>query len=165
VINLINDIQKAIDARAYCIALMGALTLPDICSALECADGLSSSERYEKWFDRRVASHYPGEMNGRQCYLHWFRMFHPSACRVDDRQRTERHAFVVPGSTGNSTVFRANGVVYLDLGVFCLHLGNAATVWLKAVRWTEPFETNSARIFTVHPKGIPGAVVKWPMIC
>lgn len=165
VVNLINDIQKAMDASAYCIALMGALTLPDICSAMECPDGLSSAERYENWFNIRVARHYPGELNGKQCYAYWCRMFHPSAARAEERQGAERHAFVVPGSTEINTVFRANRVVYLDLGVFCRQVGDAANSWLKAVKWTEPFETNCARILTIHPMGIPGSVVRWPMIC
>jgi hypothetical protein len=83
------------------------------------------------------------------------------------RQRfsSERVVFVIPGS-GSSVgpTMRANRVIYLDLHTFCCDMTDAVQGWLKAVKWTEPFENHMAGIVRVHPRGIPGAIELLPML-
>lgn len=52
-INMINDIEKAMDAGAYLSALALALTIPDIMGKVEFG-GIGSKARYTKWFDKYV---------------------------------------------------------------------------------------------------------------
>jgi len=83
------------------------------------------------------------------------------------RQRisSERVVFVIPasGSSGAPTM-RANRVIYLGLHTFCGDMTDAVQGWLKAVKWTEPFESHMAEIVRVHPRGIPGAIELAPMV-
>ena len=48
-----NDIERAIDAKAYIAALTLALTLPDICGKAQYPDA-KPTERYKKWYAEHI---------------------------------------------------------------------------------------------------------------
>lgn len=48
---LVSQTQKAVEAKLYYLALMSALTIPDIAAALESSDGLASGARYAAWYE------------------------------------------------------------------------------------------------------------------
>lgn len=64
-IEKIEDIKKAMDAKAYLCALALALTLPDICGKVaypEMNRSNKSRERYVKWYDEYITKHdYPDD--------------------------------------------------------------------------------------------------------
>jgi hypothetical protein len=163
-IDLLDDIQKALDAKAYYLALMGTLALPDLCAAMEHADGITSPERYETWFNTRVGAKYKGELTGEQCYQFRCSMLHDAA-KSPHRYAQERIVFMIPGAdlTGRRTM-RANRVVYLNLDMFCHDVVIAVAGWLKVVKWTEPFETHVAKMVSVHSIEIFGATERLSMI-
>lgn len=51
----VKEIRAALDNRLYFIALMSALTLPDICGMAEYS-GESTGSRYKKWINKYVNS-------------------------------------------------------------------------------------------------------------
>ena len=57
-IDKINDIKRAIEAKAYLSALALALTIPDICGKLAHPAISQIRERYAKWFDDYVFPFY-----------------------------------------------------------------------------------------------------------
>ncbi|MFD1259469.1 hypothetical protein [Entomomonas asaccharolytica] len=69
----IEDIEKALKAKAYLSALALALTLPDICGKVAYPK-LKVGERYIKWFDEHVTDDSPNEianypiLDGKKCY-------------------------------------------------------------------------------------------------
>lgn len=52
---IIKEVKLALDNECYIVALMGALTLPDICGK-SAYPNLRSGERYKKWCDEYVYS-------------------------------------------------------------------------------------------------------------
>ncbi len=46
---LLKQIAHADEAGMYLLALMGALSLPDIAAALQSPDGRTNRKRYERW--------------------------------------------------------------------------------------------------------------------
>jgi hypothetical protein len=48
------EIEKALEARLFYLALLLTLTLPDICAALEQPDGRSGKKSYEEWYNRNI---------------------------------------------------------------------------------------------------------------
>lgn len=57
-IDKINDIKRAVEAKAYLSALALALTIPDICGKLAYPTIPRVGERYIKWFDDYVSQFY-----------------------------------------------------------------------------------------------------------
>src|SRR5438132_8002722 len=107
---LLQQIERATAAgNLYYVALLTALSVPDICGALESEDGEATRTKYIAWFDRWVASKYvvrgAPSLTGEVCYyyrcsaLHQGRAAHP-------RMGYSRVLFVEPGATTN--VFHNN---------------------------------------------------------
>lgn len=57
----VKEIRAALDNRLYFIALMSALTLPDICGKAEYPDEKSTGNRYKKWINKYVNSREVGK--------------------------------------------------------------------------------------------------------
>lgn len=51
---LINEIENSLQSGNYLIALMAALTLPDICGKAEYPNEQKSSIRYIRWYDEWI---------------------------------------------------------------------------------------------------------------
>ena len=49
--DIIQQVRAVNGADLYYVALFSALALPDICAALEAADGQASKAKYVAWFD------------------------------------------------------------------------------------------------------------------
>lgn len=55
-LNIIDEVNKALDNNLYLAALSLALTIPDICGKAEFSqDGVS--DRYKKWFDEHIGQY------------------------------------------------------------------------------------------------------------
>ena len=48
---LLKDIEEAVRLKLYSVALIGLLTLPDICGAVEYGEDVAVGERYLKWLN------------------------------------------------------------------------------------------------------------------
>lgn len=57
----VKEIRAALDNRLYFIALMSALTLPDICGKAEYPDEKYTGNRYKKWLNKYVNSREVGK--------------------------------------------------------------------------------------------------------
>lgn len=53
-LQLINDVNKALDAECYYSALTLALTFPDICGKAEYPQEKSTAKRYKDWYDNQI---------------------------------------------------------------------------------------------------------------
>ncbi len=54
-----SEIERALSAGLYYLALAMSLSLPDICAALESPDGETSGQRYKRWCDVWFLPCYP----------------------------------------------------------------------------------------------------------
>lgn len=57
VIQLVQDIRKALENDLYLVALSSALTLPDICGKVAYPDESSSRKRYIYWYDEEIGKY------------------------------------------------------------------------------------------------------------
>jgi hypothetical protein len=84
------------EGRLYYLALAGALTIPDMCAALESKDGETAGPKFIAWFDKNFAHRHvtnKGEtiLTGAQCYGYRCSFLHQG--RMQHRQSGDRRLF------------------------------------------------------------------------
>ena len=116
---LLGELEGALNAELYTLALVGALAIPDIAGALESNNGEATRARYEAWFDANVPPHLqamqggaqvgtPRPLNGANCYRFRCSLLHQGAIedQKPDPTTYRRLIFVDPsGVTPWATVF------------------------------------------------------------
>jgi hypothetical protein len=95
---ILRDINAALNAKLWFMAIAVTLSIPDICSLLELdyeKDGWSKQHKYAAWFDQWVKNKIR-MMTGQDCYrlrggvLHNARFHHP-------KDPNKRYIFILPG--------------------------------------------------------------------
>ncbi len=166
--DLICQIERAIQARSYYLALYVTLMLPDICGAMESDDGLSKRARFVKWFEKYVAPAYTAygqrTLTGEVCYayrcavLHQGRAQHPNL-------GFSRILFVEPGATTN--VFHnnvLNGALNIDVSIFCTDVLKGVEAWLLVAEQSPNYKKNYPLFMQRHPEGLAPFVLGIPVI-
>ena len=123
--DFLGQINAAVGAGLFYVALHSALALPDICAALESPSGTTSGERYADWFDRFVANKYtvgPNKepsLTGDQCYQFRCALLHQGRLQPDRAQGYSRMFFLEP----NGGLIMHNNVMgdalNIDVRIFC----------------------------------------------
>ncbi len=143
---LFDQIEDASRHKLYFVALMSALSVPDICASLESKDGRASGTKYAAWFDANMI-YTP--FTGADCYGFRCSMLHQHSA-VPHKSAFDRVFFIEPG-TGGPTMHRndfhigAATAFNIDVGLFCTDVVGAGRKWLRTVEGTEPFTTNYAK--------------------
>jgi len=165
---LFNQVRVTSSLGLFYAGLFSALTLPDICGAMETAKGRGSGGEYAKWFDRWVAPRYAVQgtntFSGAECWELRCSMLHQGKAR-DPRNLYGYFAFV-PGPGLHDISFRRptiNGVLMPDLLIlsipkFCGDVVDGAEAWLESVRGTQPFESHYEAFLRLREDGIPGYI-------
>lgn len=169
-----RDYLEQIDAAAtsaYYLALVGALTVPDICGALEAPNGRATEAKYVAWFNRWVGPAYArGEKSftGIDCYLYRCAMLHQARARPTrerpPRGSFERVLFVEPGHDPEVHDVIIAGALVIEVPTFVRDVTAAARRWLEEVEGTEPFERNDELAFRRYPYGLEPYIVGAPVI-
>ncbi|MEY2480978.1 MAG: hypothetical protein QOI04_1905 [Verrucomicrobiota bacterium] len=162
--DLLHQIRTARDAGLYYISLMSALALPDICGALEAADGFASGARYEAWFDKHVGPKYNGFFAGADCYLFRCSFLHQGRTQ-HPRGKYSRILFLEPAASGvvmHNNIL--NGALNIDVRIFCEDLVSAVEVWLPEAKKLPHFANNLSQFVTRHPNGLAPYIVGLPVI-
>jgi hypothetical protein len=168
VYEFLDEIERALGARLYQLALAGALAVPDIAAALEAQDGRSSRQGYERWFDAHVALElvtWSGPLTGASCYRFRCSLLHQGT--VEDQKpplKFRRLVFVDPAVNAVFHLNQCGDVLNLDLRLFCLAIVTAARRWLSAMSGTEPFRTNLEKCVRYRANGLPPAIIGVPVI-
>lgn len=147
---LLDEVEASAASKLYRVALLAALTVPDIAGALDSADGRASQQRYERWFDKYVAPKYVAfgtqYLTGHDCYqyrcvlLHQARMLHPAS-----RYKRSVFLFAKEENIAYCGAFLLDGgaTLAIDVSVFCRNLVAAAQTWLDEVENSALFQANS----------------------
>src|SRR5258706_12317035 len=152
--DVLEQIRRASDQGLYYVALFAALAIPDICGALESADGESAGAKYAVWFDRHIAPRYGGLLSGEDAYLFRCSMLHQGTTQ-HPKSSFKRFLFVEPGATGS--VFHnniLNDALNIDVRIFVRDVVEAALQWLPTVEDLPQYRANSARFVTRYPVGL-----------
>ena len=125
-----REIERALSARLYYLALVSTLSLPNICSALESPNGETVAKQYKSWCANWFTS-YP-EVTSDDLYflrcgvVHQGRLHHA-------KSQFSRILFTLPDGHGN--VLHRNilsDALNLDLVTFCHDMINAVSIWYSA---------------------------------
>lgn len=164
---LLTEIEKALDAGLYFVALQSALTLPDICSLLESNDTHSSGDKYSRWFDDNVGRPNQLMFTGKNCWNYRCSCLHSGQSEAKDAKGKgySRVFFLVPGKT---TVLMHDNVINdmynIDIVTFCNQMIEGVRKWEKVAKETELFQRKYELLMRVRPDGFPPYIVGTPVI-
>jgi hypothetical protein len=161
----LEQLTMATNNGLYLLALGSALTIPDICGALEAADGEAKPHRYIAWYNANVVpGHGPESMDGAACY--WFRCgFLHQGRAAHPKSRYSTILFVEPSpSAPVRHMWEMNGALCVDVRLFCYDLIHAAREWNERARGTPHYETNIRKFITRYPNGLAPYIVGPPVI-
>ena len=168
--HLLDDIQKAVGAELWLLAVTGALLVPDVAGALAHRSGEAKGNRYRAWWDStelRVA--YDGYLSSADAYFYRCSLAHQST-GGHPRAATGRVLFLPPGP-GTIHLLRmeqmgpnAENAVALDIQAFVADVVGVARGWLNAKRADPIVSVNLAKGARLHPGGIAPFIVGYPVI-
>lgn len=152
------QMKQASDAGLFFPALVLALTLPDICSALASENGRSSGSKYRQWIREWVypdwSDDFPEKLWDYRCaLLHQGRSTQgksgsfPIAFIVPDPNRPRLHNI--------TTSFGADEVTWCDVTSLVNDVGRAVGTWLSAHGRSSLVRRNLERSIHLRAKGIP----------
>jgi len=133
--------------------LVLTLTLPDVCAALESADGRSTPDRYKAWYSAWLARKYGRHLTADDMYY--------LRCGVQHQGRFEHPAMQY------SRIFftlRPGGVFFhmnifkdalnLDLPFFCKDVIESVDEWFDHKRDDQQVQANLSHLVQFHPNGM-----------
>ena len=158
-----DEIERAITAQLYYLGVFFALSLPDVCAALESADGTTSGRKYQAWCDAWFLPSYPvltsQDLYSMRCgMVHQGRLGHPN-------MQYARVLFTVPNVARN--VFHCNilnDALNLDATVFCRDMIQAVNQWYAAKQDEPSVVANMPRLIQFYPQGLAPYMVGMPLI-
>ena len=160
---VLEDIGRALDAGVWLGALITALMVPDICAALEQADGRTSGARYRAWYERYLSSAYP-RLTADDCYslrcgvAHQGRMGHQNS-------QYGRVIFTLPNKSKTKILGAiVNDYLSLDLITFCEDFAAAVKTWHDEMGEDPIVISNSTLIVQYRPNGLAPYIVGLPML-
>ncbi len=154
---LIAQIRAASTAGLYYMALLGALTLPDICGALSSKDGAASASKYKDWLRKYVPEQAAeaDDIYGLRCSL-----LHQG--RAMPQGGTFPIAFMGPGGMqlhNLSTIVNGKQVGWISVEMFVEEVTGGAERWLKKYGQTNTVARNLGKFARLRPEGLPPHVV------
>jgi hypothetical protein len=150
---LIRQIRAALTHGLYYVALHGALTLPDLCGALESANGRSTGPKYKAWLRANVPDQadQAEEIYGLRCSL-----LHQG--HATPKNSSFPIAFMAPGSGqlhNLSTQVGEDRVGWLSIEMFVAEITTGAENWLAEFGETTTVKRNLEKFARLRPEGIP----------
>jgi len=156
--NIINSVRNSIEQQNWYSALFVALTLPDICAALE--HGTTSGNRYSQWFESNLKQ-YKNFLSGNDCYALRCSLLHQGKDDVSEQRLKdilEHYVFLTSGSHRNlfkDCVF--NGVkksfLQLNVGMFCEDICTAVETWLNTNSSNKDIQNRLSNTLEIHEPG------------
>lgn len=153
---LIREIHGAIRARLYYLALGSALCLPDICAALEDANGETNGPKFRTWYRRWVVGSGSYSLEAEECYHYRCAYLHQHRTQ-HSKSRYKRILFLEPGGPVTShrcTYHEADGVILgLDIPELCDEIIGGVMNWWDAKKDDPVVQQNLNEAMRLHPAG------------
>jgi hypothetical protein len=151
---ILGEVLRALEAKFYYLALIFVLTLPDICAALESADGESSGPRYKAWVDANLASYFP-ELTASDMWQLRCGVLHQGRCG-HARMPYARIIFTMPTTEGRVSHNRIiKDALNVDLALFSFSVVHAVREWLQRNAQNPTLHANLPNLVRVHAHGMP----------
>jgi hypothetical protein len=161
----LQEIEKALDAKLYYLAIITTVTIPDVCAALASPDGETSGPRYKDWYNANIAPTLTW-FSDVDCYkfrcggIHQGRFGHPE-------MQYDKALFTLPGIVKfQQGISKAgNEIVYIYSAIdFCKVFIDAARTWFKAVENDATVRSNLTHMARLRPDGLPPHIRGAPLI-
>lgn len=157
---IIQSAYDALSSNNQYGSLFIALTIPDICVALE--QGGSSGERYSAWFENNLID-YKNFLSGKDCYALRCALLHQGKADISDQSKKdilEHVVFMEPQSTTHRVLFKnvsINGneksFLQLNVSMFVVDICKAAEAWLKSKINDEKIQGRVKETIEIHKVG------------
>jgi hypothetical protein len=127
-----NDVEKCRAAKAYWSLLHVTVCLPDICAALQSANGETTEKRYAAWCDDWLKEPL---LSGSERYGIRCKVLHQGRASGRKSGRYSAYAFGQPSSDGHVDHMRLeSGTLHLDVGELATQTRQAVDNWIE---WLE----------------------------
>ena len=170
-LTLISQTREAMQLGLYNVALLAALSIPDIAGSLVASDGRATRERYVDWYETWVRPRLAesrardNPFTGKDCYIFRCSMVHQGASHRSDSSY-KKIIFIEPGHPNYNIHYCLVGgeALLILVDQFVKELLSGCELWLQTVKDTEPFETNYENFAKRHPNGMAPYVTGAPVI-
>src|SRR6266404_5355686 len=148
---ILQEVDRAVRAQLFYLAVAMALTLPDICSALGSPNGETEGRKYRNWYNANLAARYPNitaddMWSLRNGVLHQGRCGHPN-------MQYSRILFTLPEPQGNRVHnCIVNDALNLDAIQFCRDVVDSVRVWFAANQNGKNVVVNLPNLVQYRPK-------------
>lgn len=169
---IFGEIQKALDAKLYYLAVAVTLSVPDICAALECepTDIHVKGDDYIKWCDRNLAAQLRYfNLTSEDLYKLRGGVLHPGCTFGHRHSRFTAVIFTFPIEIMHSNVHDIqigdDRALNLDPAHFCHEIMSGAREWYASKGVAHPnVQKNRSRVVRYRPGGYPPYFVGLPVI-
>ena len=168
---LLREIQLALQAGLYLIALQTCATLPDICGALMSEDGKSSAEKYKEWYDQYAQPYLECFLTADDCYLFRNSILHQAKTVPSPiKKQTATYTRIVFSLPNAKTITCHNNIINdalnLDVVLFCGGMINATKKWVEEMEKTQNtnYLKNLSNFVRLYPNGFPPYIIGIPII-
>jgi hypothetical protein len=173
----LEEIKTALDTKLYYLAIATTLSVPDVCSCLECSPNAiwTTPEKYKAWFDANLAHRF-SNLTSDDCYRLRCGVLHKGNFGRPD-SRSDRVIFMAPNPSFRMTtdivVTIAPGVSFGDVTGkvlqieavwFCQQFIDAVREWAVAKINDPNVQTNVPNLVRLRPEGLPPYIVGVPLI-
>jgi len=161
--SILEEIEKALEAELYYLAIAMALTMPDICAALESPNGETKGSKYKAWYNANLARIYPN-ITDEDCYslrcgvLHQGRLGHSN-------MQYGRILFTLPNPQNNCFHNNIiNDALNLDAIRFCSDVIACTRLWYNQKKDDLIIKNNLPNLVQFRPQGLAPYMVGMPLI-
>ncbi len=158
-----GEVRHALEVGLHYLAVVVALTLPDICAALESPTGETSGVRYKAWYNTWLAPRYP-MITDKDMWSLRNGVVHQGKFGHQDMQY-DRVLFTVPNTRHiviHGTVI--NDALNLDADRFCRDVIAAVNKWHDAEHEDPNVVSNLPRLIQYREHGLAPYISGLPLI-
>src|SRR5690625_2233996 len=150
---LLAEVEHALEHGMYYLAIITALTLPDVCSALASENGVTNGGRYREWYRSNLSNRFPN-LTDYDCWrlrcgvVHQGRFGRPG-------MRYSRVIFTIPDQQNNffhNNIF--NDALNLDAVTFCGDIIQGVRDWYESNRDCANVRSNIPHLVQYRPNGL-----------
>jgi hypothetical protein len=160
---LLREIEKAMTAELYYLALLLTLTLPDVCSALEQSDGRAAGKKaYKAWYKINIHD-VIGGLTPDEAYELRSTVVHQSRALGSEARNYSRILFTMKSTTRIDSCI-LNDAMMFDAEMFCGRWISMVRQWIEKTKTNPTVQGHLPSLLQVRPSGLAPYVVGMPII-
>jgi hypothetical protein len=156
--SILDDIKTAISVKLYYPALLVALTIPDICSALEFEDDVFVKEKHYVSFVDKYTKPSELGLSGQECYRLRGGIVHRANAAGHAHFGSSHVLFTIPETKASihalSLQVGEKKAAMFDLSMFCNAMTLACEAWFEDHQTEAMVIKNIPRLISMRPHGV-----------